>query len=117
MSRTETTPVVGATVIYGPARPGPGLDGALRTLASEPFGPVLLISVALGPIAFGLPALVPYVAPPAAAADGTAGTSRAMAARSAALPEIHLSRNGSRMVGNTRGTSSVWSQSHRVFPE
>ena len=58
----------------------------------------------------------PYVGLPAAAADGTVGALRAVAARSAALPEIHPSRNGSRIVGNTRGTSSIWSQSHRVFP-
>ena len=63
------------------------------------------------------PALVPYdVVPPIAAADATAGASWAMAARLAASPEIQPSRNGSRMVGNTSGTSSIWSQSHRVFP-
>jgi hypothetical protein len=42
-----------AAVTYDPAR-AKGLDGALRTVAGEPFGPILLILVALGLIAFGL---------------------------------------------------------------
>jgi hypothetical protein len=42
-----------AGVTYDPAR-AKGLDGALRTVAGEPFGPILLILVALGLIAFGL---------------------------------------------------------------
>jgi hypothetical protein len=42
-----------AGVTYRPAR-AEGLDGALRTVAGWPAGPVLLILVALGLIAFGL---------------------------------------------------------------
>jgi hypothetical protein len=45
--------VFDAGVTYDPAR-ATGLDGALRTVAGEPFGPILLILVALGLIAFGL---------------------------------------------------------------
>jgi hypothetical protein len=45
--------VFDAGVTYDPAR-AKGVDGALRTVAGEPFGPVLLIGVALGLIAFGL---------------------------------------------------------------
>ncbi len=45
--------VFDAAVTYDPAR-AKGLDGALRTVAGEPFGPILLILVALGLIAFGL---------------------------------------------------------------
>jgi hypothetical protein len=45
--------VFDAGVTYDPAR-AKGLDGALGTVADEPFGPVLLILVALGLIAFGL---------------------------------------------------------------
>ena len=45
--------VFAAGVTYHPAR-AEGLDGALRTVAGWPFGPVLLILVALGLIAFGL---------------------------------------------------------------
>jgi uncharacterized membrane protein len=45
--------VFDAGVTYRPAR-AEGLDGALRTVAGWPFGPVLLILVALGLIAFGL---------------------------------------------------------------
>jgi hypothetical protein len=45
--------VVDAAVTYDPAR-AEGVDGAIRTLAGEPFGPVLLILVALGLVAFGL---------------------------------------------------------------
>ena len=45
--------VFDAGVTYRSAR-AEGLDGALRTVAGWPFGPVLLILVALGLIAFGL---------------------------------------------------------------
>ncbi len=45
--------VFDAAVTYDPAR-AKGLDGALHTVAGEPFGPILLILVALGLIAFGL---------------------------------------------------------------
>ncbi len=45
--------VFDAGVTYDPAR-AKGVDGALYTVASEPFGPILLIGVAIGLIAFGL---------------------------------------------------------------
>jgi len=45
--------VFDAGVTYHPAR-AEGVDGALRTVAGWPLGPVLLILVALGLIAFGL---------------------------------------------------------------
>lgn len=45
--------VVDAAVTYSPGR-AEGVDGALRSLAANPLGDVLLIAVALGLIAFGL---------------------------------------------------------------
>ncbi len=45
--------VVQAAVNYEPQK-ARGLDGALRTLAAQPYGQVLLIVAALGLIAFGL---------------------------------------------------------------
>jgi hypothetical protein len=45
--------VVDAAVTFDPAK-STGLDGALRTLAHQPFGPWLLGAAALGLIAFGL---------------------------------------------------------------
>lgn len=45
--------VFDAGVTWDPAR-AKGLDGALYTVASKPFGAILLIGVALGLIAFGL---------------------------------------------------------------
>jgi len=45
--------VFDAAVTYNPAR-AEGVDGALRTLAGEPFGQILLLLVALGLIAFGV---------------------------------------------------------------
>ena len=45
--------VLDAAVTYNAAR-AEGVDGALRTVATEPFGPILLIVVALGLIAFGV---------------------------------------------------------------
>jgi hypothetical protein len=44
--------IIAAAVTYDPAK-AKGLDGALKTLASEPYGPWLLGLVALGLIAFG----------------------------------------------------------------
>ena len=45
--------VLDAAASYDPGR-AEGLDGALRTVADQPFGPILLILVALGLVAFGL---------------------------------------------------------------
>lgn len=45
--------VIDAAVAYQPGK-STGLDGALRTLAQQPYGPWLLGAVALGLIAFGL---------------------------------------------------------------
>jgi hypothetical protein len=45
--------VVDAAVTYD-AKKSTGLDGALRTLANQPFGPWLLGAVALGLLAFGI---------------------------------------------------------------
>ncbi len=45
--------VIDAAVSYQPGK-STGLDGALRTLARQPYGPWLLGAVALGLIAFGL---------------------------------------------------------------
>jgi hypothetical protein len=45
--------VVTAAVQYDPAKAN-GLDGALKTLAAQPYGKWLLVIVALGLIAFGL---------------------------------------------------------------
>ncbi|WP_152366065.1 DUF1206 domain-containing protein [Microlunatus speluncae] len=42
-----------AGISYDPEKAG-GLDAALQTVRGQPFGPVLLIAVALGLIAFGL---------------------------------------------------------------
>lgn len=42
-----------AGISYDPEKAG-GLDAALQTVRDQPFGPVLLIAVALGLIAFGL---------------------------------------------------------------
>jgi hypothetical protein len=44
--------VVVAAVTYDPSK-AQGLDGALRTLAQQPFGSWLLALVALGFVAFG----------------------------------------------------------------
>ncbi|PVU81186.1 hypothetical protein DDP54_17795 [Cellulomonas sp. WB94] len=45
--------VVAAAWTYDPDKAG-GLDGALKTLRDQPFGPVLLTLVGLGLVAFGL---------------------------------------------------------------
>ena len=45
--------IVAAAVTYDPDK-ARGLDGALRTLAGQPFGPWLLLLVALGFVAYGL---------------------------------------------------------------
>lgn len=45
--------VIDAAVTFDPKKSS-GLDGALRTLAHQPFGPFLLVLAALGLIAFGL---------------------------------------------------------------
>ena len=45
--------VVEAAVRYQPAK-STGLDGALRTLAQQSYGPWLLGALAIGLIAFGL---------------------------------------------------------------
>jgi len=45
--------VIAAAVTYDPKKSS-GLDGAMRTLADEPYGPVLLTALALGLIAFGI---------------------------------------------------------------
>ena len=45
--------VVAAAVSYNPAR-SRGLDQALRTLAAQPFGRLLLIAIALGIGAYGI---------------------------------------------------------------
>jgi hypothetical protein len=45
--------VVAAAVTYDPKKSS-GLDGAMRTLADEPYGPVLLSALAIGLIAFGI---------------------------------------------------------------
>lgn len=45
--------LIDAAASYNPAK-ATGVDGALRTIAGWPFGPVLLILVALGLIAFGV---------------------------------------------------------------
>ncbi len=45
--------LVAAAASYDPAK-ATGVDGALRTIAGWPFGPILLILVALGLIAFGV---------------------------------------------------------------
>jgi hypothetical protein len=46
-----------AAVTYDAAK-AKGVDGALRSFAQSPFGPWLLILVALGPIAFGIPSFL-----------------------------------------------------------
>jgi hypothetical protein len=50
--------IVGALLVLAAVRQDPsqsrGLDAALRTLASQPFGPWLLSAVALGFVAFGV---------------------------------------------------------------
>jgi hypothetical protein len=45
--------VVDAAVTYDPAK-STGLDGALRTLADQPYGPWILSAVAAGLVAFGV---------------------------------------------------------------
>jgi hypothetical protein len=45
--------LVVAAVQHDPARPV-GLDAALKALAGQPFGPVLLVALALGLAAFGV---------------------------------------------------------------
>jgi hypothetical protein len=45
--------VIGAAVSHNPARSG-GIDSALLTLRNQPFGPVLLMLVALGLVIFGV---------------------------------------------------------------
>jgi hypothetical protein len=45
--------LVAAAATYDPARPT-GLDAGLQAIADEPFGPVLLVALALGLIAFGV---------------------------------------------------------------
>ena len=45
--------VLDAAVSCDPGR-AEGLDGALRTVADQPFGPILLLLAALGLVAFGL---------------------------------------------------------------
>ena len=45
--------VLDAAITYNASR-AEGVDGALRTVATEPFGPILLILVALGLVAFGV---------------------------------------------------------------
>jgi Domain of Unknown Function (DUF1206) len=45
--------VLDAAITFDPKK-STGLDGALRTLAHQPFGPYLLGAAALGLIAFGL---------------------------------------------------------------
>jgi hypothetical protein len=46
-----------AVVTYDAAK-AKGVDGALRSFAQSPFVPWLLILVALGPIAFGIPSFL-----------------------------------------------------------
>ena len=46
-----------AAVTYDAAK-AKGLDGALRSFAQSPFCPWLLILVALGPTAFGIPSFL-----------------------------------------------------------
>ncbi len=53
---------------------------------------------------------------PAAVAVEAMAFSRACLARPAASPETHMISAGIRIVGNTSGTSSSWSQSHKVLP-
>lgn len=45
--------LIDAAAAYDPAK-ATGVDGALRTIAGWPFGPILLVLVALGLIAFGV---------------------------------------------------------------
>ena len=45
--------LVAAAATYDPARPA-ALDAGLQAIADEPFGPVLLVALALGLIAFGV---------------------------------------------------------------
>jgi hypothetical protein len=45
--------VIDAAVTHSPAKSG-GIDKALLTLRDQPFGPVLLIAVALGLAVFGI---------------------------------------------------------------
>jgi hypothetical protein len=45
--------VVAAAVTYDPSK-AKGLDGALKTVASEPYGTWLLVFIALGLVAFGI---------------------------------------------------------------
>ena len=40
--------------VHGNAKESSGLDGALRTLKEQPFGPALLTLVAVGIAAYGL---------------------------------------------------------------
>jgi hypothetical protein len=45
--------VIDAAITHSPAKSG-GTDKALLTLRDQPFGPVLLIAVALGLVVFGV---------------------------------------------------------------